>query len=450
MTNTFTPARPPIWKGVRQHWLILLVLVLLLATGARLTYSLGITRAVNHAQPELQTTDGYHLIAQSMYAGHGYRFSTDAAPATERPPAYPAFLYSIFSIFGVDYVAVQIAQALLGALGCWLLFLLGRWVWSIELGLTAALLYALYPNSVTYSANLYSENLFFPLFLALALFLCRAAYEGSARYGLLAGVAWGLSLLTRGTLLPLLLFVPIGIALSPWHRSPASRWLRWSVPALAAGILVVAPWAWRNYSLTGAFVPVSTWGWAPMYHGTQVAKRMTEWTDLAEVDDAAMRHVHDEFRRQEGELDPRPELAGREAVRYDRFAQRLTLAEWRADPLGFVERGALGSLFAWFFVFGARLRIASLIVHLPIFVLFIIGVVVLARTAKPALARAWPALGLVLFVNAFHAVAFPHVRYMSPAIALALMFAALPLLQSVDWFRNRVLGARARPSSAVA
>ncbi len=132
-------------------------------------------------------------------------------------------------MFGVDYIAVQVAQALLGALCCWLLFLLGRWVAGIEVGLMAALILALYPNAVTYSANLYSENLFFPLFLALAWFLCRCRLLTAPSPSDSAPASSGVwSLLTRGTLLPLLVVVPIGIALSRAHRSPARKWLRWS------------------------------------------------------------------------------------------------------------------------------------------------------------------------------------------------------------------------------
>ena len=132
-------------------WWRTLIAILLLAFLVRVAFSLGICRGLLHIQPELESTDGYHLIAQSLYDGHGYRFSTDKPLTLQRAPAYPAFLLVIFSIVGINYVWVQVAQAALGALSCWLLFKLGRWVLSIELGLMAAFLYALYPNSILYS-----------------------------------------------------------------------------------------------------------------------------------------------------------------------------------------------------------------------------------------------------------------------------------------------------------
>jgi hypothetical protein len=64
------------------------------------------------------------------------------------------------------------------------------------------------------------------------------------------------------------------------------------------------------------------------------------------------------------------------------------------------------------------------------------------RRAHPeTFARLTPALGLILFVNVFQAVVFPHVRYMSPAIALSFVFAGLPLCE------RRERGALRRPGA---
>ncbi len=196
----------------------------------------------------------------------------------------------------------------------------------------------------------------------------------------------------------------------------------------------MAPWAVRNARLTDAFVPVSTWGWAPMYHGTQVAKRMTEWRApiSAAVDDEATHHVREEFARTQGPLDTDPANAGREAVRYDRFAQHLTLEEWRGDPVGLAERGLLGLLFS--VVLRLRREAApGQPGHAPAAA----GAVRRRRRAsresfRSGIRARWPALGLMLFVNAFHAIAFPHVRYMSPAIALSFAFAALPAAEILE------------------
>ena len=422
---------PPGW-----HWM--LAGILILAVVARLAYSLGVCRAILHIDPTQEPLDGYHLIAEHLYKGAGYRILDTDPPTVSRPPAYPLFLLGIFSVVGINYVWVQIAQAILGAVSCWFLFLLGRWILSTELGLVAAALYAVYPNSILYSARLYAENLYFPLFLAFALVLCRASLDGSLRRGLLAGALWGASLLTRGTLLALPLLLPLGVALSRAHRTPTSRWLRWSVPALLAGMLVIAPWTIRNYTLTGAIVPVSSWAWVGMYNGTQVAKQMHRWNDdLSEVDNAAARRIREEAALRFN-TSGRVIVTSRDEVTYDRIGRDLTLEEWRADPLAVVGRTAAGFAFTWFFAFDARMRHVSLLIHLPIFLLFVSGAILMARRHPAAFERAWPALGLVLFTNAFYALAYPHIRYMAGAVGLSFIFAAMPLLTIADGLRRAI------------
>jgi len=410
-----------------------LLAVLLLALLLRLIFSIGVMRSVLHILPENEITDGYNQIAENLHSGHGYREFVNHPPTLQRPPGYPVFLFLLFHGFGVHYLWVQVVQAALGILGCWLLYLLGRWVLSERLGIAAALLYAIYPNSIEYAARLYAENLYFPLFLVFAYFLCRASIRASIGEGLLAGAFWGLGLLTRGTLAALPAALPVGLILSAAHRRTAGRWLRWTIPAALAAILVLAPWTARNARLTGRFVPVSAWGWAPFYHGIQCSKRMLCWDDLRRVDkETEMKRYQIVVDRLYGGDRTKAYASALEYVRHEDVARDLVLAEIRHDPLGFAARAALGIPFAWFQTLGPRLRILSLVLHLPLMILFVMGVRRMARFHPEAFTRALPALVLILFVNLFQAVVFPHVRYMSPAIALSFLFAGLPLVDFAE------------------
>jgi len=407
-----------------------LLAILIAAVLLRLFFSFGVNRTFLGITPENEITDGYHEIAENLYAGHGYRQFLSHPPTVQRPPGYVFFLRSLFEVAGTNYALVQIVQALLGALGCWLLFLLGRWVLSERLGLVAAALYAIYPNSIQYSARLYSENLYFPLFLALAYFLCRAAIEGSRLRGFLAGLFWGLSILTRGTLVALPLAIPFGIALSRRHRSPIRRWTAWMIPALAGALLVVTPWTMRNYDLTGSFVPVSSWGWAPFYHGVQCSKAMLKWADLRKIDiDACAERERIIFEKLYDGDRTKAFTSASEFVRHEKAAKELVLDELKADPLGAMGRSLVGLVFTWFQTLGQKMRVLSLAVHLPLLILFLLGVRRMSKEHPEAFSRAWPALGMILFVNLFQAVIFPHIRYMSPAIALSFVFSALPLIE---------------------
>ncbi len=307
----------------------------------------------------------------------------------QRPPAYPIFLYFLFGIFGVNYVAVQIVQALLGALGCWILFLLGRWVLSERLGLAAAGLFAIYPSAIEYSARLYAENLYFPLFFAFAYFLCRALREGSWKKGVAAGALWSLSLLTRGTLLVLPLLLPVGILLLRIPKRTVSYWLRWILPAAAARWSFSRRGRSATRSLTGEFIPVSAWGWAPFYHGIQVSKRMLAWDDLQRVDKAADEQRHEiVVQRLYGGDRAKAWTSAREYVRHEQVARDLVLEELRRDPLGAIGRAIVGVPFAWFQTLGPRKRVVSLLLHLPLMVLFVLGIVRLRRASPEGFVRA--------------------------------------------------------------
>jgi 4-amino-4-deoxy-L-arabinose transferase-like glycosyltransferase len=409
-----------------------LLAILIAAVLFRLIFSLGVTRGIQKIAPETEVTDGYHKIAESLYAGHGYREIAEHPPTLQRPPGYPVFLYFLFGIFGVNYVAVQIVQALLGALGCWLLFLLGRWVLSERLGLAAASLFAIYPSAIEYSARLYAENLYFPIFFAFAYFLCRSIWNGSWKDGLAAGSLWALSLLTRGTLLVLPLLLPVGLILLKTRRRGFAHWRRWVLPAVIGAVVVLTPWTARNASLTGEFVPVSAWGWAPFYHGIQVSKRMLSWGDLAVIDKAAESQRHEiVVQTLYGGDKTKAWESPREYVRHEKVARDLVLKELRDDPLGAAGRAVVGVPFAWFQTLGPRKRLVSLILHLPLMILFVLGVLRMRRASREGFERAVPALIVILSVNLFQAVVFPFVRYMAPAVALSFVFSGLPLFEYV-------------------
>jgi 4-amino-4-deoxy-L-arabinose transferase-like glycosyltransferase len=409
-----------------------LLTIVVLAVVLRLFLSMGVMRGALHVLPQNEITDGYDKIAENLFAGHGYREFADLPPTVQRPPGYPLFLLGLFHIFGVHYLWVQIVQALLGGVGCILLHRFGRWIHSETLGLSAAFLYAVYPNSIEYAARLYAENVYIPIFLAFGYFLCRAWKSGSRRDGLLAGIFWAAGLLCRGTLLAFPVVLAAALVASAGARAHIRRHLRWLVPAVAASAVVLAPWIVRNERLTGAFIPVSAWTWSPFYHGIQCSKRMLAWDDLARIDkEADTERYRITVDRLYGGDRSKAWSSSREQVRQDGEARVLVLAELRRDPIGAVARSAIGIPFTWFQTLGRKMRVVSLLVHLPLVILLVVGIRGLAERSRETLARGAPALALIVFVNLLQAIVFPHVRYMSPAIALSFVFAGFPIAEAL-------------------
>ena len=411
------------WLGLSTRAWLLLILVL--AVGFRLLFTFGYVRGVLGDLPEDQTNDGYDALAEHLLAGEGYRIHLSHPPTLERPPAYPLLIYLVFKAAGMNYAIVQIIHALLGAVGAYFLYRLGHWAVGERTGLLAAAFFAAYPNAIQYSANICSENLYFPLVAALAYFLCRAISQRSMAAATAAGLALGLANLTRGTLLPFPILLVPGLFLLKETRLAWRQWIPRLAVMLVAAACVMTPWIIRNHRLTGAIVPVSTWSWAPFYHGQQCSRHMLTGENLARIDKEASRERHHiVVERLYGGDRTRAYESPHDYIRHEHVARDLVLSGIREDPWGTLGHTMIGVPLSWYQTLRAEKRIYSAIIHLPVLLLTVLGAIRLWRGFRERFARIYPAILLILFFNALTALVFPYIRYMAPAVAVAFVLAA--------------------------
>jgi hypothetical protein len=205
----------------------------------------------------------YAQYAQSLLIGNG--LMGDDIPAR---PLYIVFLAGLHALAGQDYSRVIALQTLALAAFPLSLYLLGKELGSRPLGLAAALLVILrdltsnqaapFTNNITYSKLFFSE---LPAALLLSLFAWQAVRWirrplpacGARLAPLLAGGLLGLSMLVRTqSAIALLAVLPACVV---WLAIKKPRLaLRGSLLLLAGVALVVAPWLWRNWRLTGGLV----------------------------------------------------------------------------------------------------------------------------------------------------------------------------------------------------
>lgn len=221
---------------------------------------------------------GWYFNRAAELAATG-RYAEGGVPTAFWPVGYPAFLAAIFTIAGPSVLAGQIANIFLSLLSIALLYWFALKSFGDErVAGIAALLMALYPNHIGYSAGLYSEPLFTVLLLCTVLvvrphrgLLCSVA----------VGVLLGATVLVKAQMLllgPLLVFA---LLLRGWTRLDLARAAAGAIVATFAMLLTIAPWALRNLEQLGKPVLVSTNGGVSLLAGNNPSVKFGMSKDYA-------------------------------------------------------------------------------------------------------------------------------------------------------------------------
>jgi 4-amino-4-deoxy-L-arabinose transferase-like glycosyltransferase len=211
----------------------------------------------------------YLSLARSLTAGHGYEYDEHVRSGPVQPfgraPGYPVFLTLIGAGRAlVDHVpaSVQIAQSIAGGLGVIVIGFAAFRMAGRRPAMAAAAIAALHPPLVWISGYVYSEGIFWPIGVAVALLTSRmldAPSGATWKAAAIVGVATGLAVLVRAATMP---FVGIAAAWLAWKRRPAA------LAAFLVGVaLVVTPWSAYMSSKQGRFVLVASDGGVTFWTG---------------------------------------------------------------------------------------------------------------------------------------------------------------------------------------
>jgi hypothetical protein len=200
----------------------------------------------------------YDKFAQSVLIGNG--FGVNEIP---QRPLYIVFLVFIHALVGQSYNSVIAVQTLFFAAFPVLLYLFGREFFGRPIGISIALLAVLrdytsnlvspFTGNISYS-KLYLSEIPTAIFLILFLLIgIRWIKSGFPIYlGFLLGGILGIGMLNRTQVvvaLPVLLF--FAFLVEP-KKIPSM--IKGTLPALAIIALIIAPWLWRNWQMTGQLI----------------------------------------------------------------------------------------------------------------------------------------------------------------------------------------------------
>ncbi len=194
----------------------------------------------------------YDQLARNWLDHHVYGIFIDGrlTPVDVRVPGYPAFLATVYSVFGRTHIAVMLVQAVLDLGTCFLAAALAAKLRPAtsrrRVAMAATWLAATCPFVANYSAVLLTEVLATFLTAAALVLLLRAEAGGTPNW-FLAGLLVGLGTLVRPET-PLVLIAAAPVLIFRWRRPAEWSRLACSGALLAAGLLVpLAPWAARNW-----------------------------------------------------------------------------------------------------------------------------------------------------------------------------------------------------------
>lgn len=269
----------------------LLIIILALALWWRLVY---VTELPGQSIPDLQPlyaiqgdSVSYDSIATNLLEGNGYLNSEGEVPVL--PPVYPTFLAAVYELSAHSFATVRIAQAIIGAATCGVIYLIGRRVFNPFVGLLAAAIAAAYPWFIYWNRLLSTETLLIFLLSLAILAMVWAVEKPVWRNLALAGFLLGIANLTHSTLtlLPFLFAGWLVVVLGLRTGTRAAAML------LAVFFLTLAPWTLRNYIHYGELIPIAAHGGVALYvaNNPYAIPDQPHYAKLPDVDPADMRGV---------------------------------------------------------------------------------------------------------------------------------------------------------------
>ena len=352
----------------------------------------------------------FHGIGISLAEGRGY------GPSAFTAPLYPLFLSGIYRLFGVSYVNARIAQAFVGTASVFLVFLLGRAIFSEKIGLIASFISAFYPFFIFFTGLLLTETLFILLFLSLIYLLQRMMTTRKIHYVIGAGLIAGLCILTRPIIAYFLPFALFIILLATRHNKRQIISYGFLIIILAAAVL--SPWIIRNYQRFGKFIPLTTGGGITLYDSNNPratggsAYENIIWTE-------EMRRMN------EVELDRH---FRREAIRFivNNPGRTIQLAGIKFKRFWNIVPNAPGYT-------SLRYRLISIFSYGPVLLFGIGGIILTAKKWRKAVLLYLP----IVFFVLVHLIILGSIRYRVPVMPFVIIFAAYALPLSLGWLKEK-------------
>ena len=361
---------------------------------------IGVWQQTGRAEEIPSDAYSYYEIAQNW--AHGEGFKLEGKPTARRGPLYPAMI--VVTSRGFPFpLGIRLVQAILGAVSCVILFLLGCELWGKAVGFLAAAIYSFDYSAVRQVVSVMPEVLFVFLLLGSTWLMIRSQNQNQIFLSLFAGVLAGLAVLTKEVLT--FYFFLIGIWFFWGFRKKAA------VVFLLGLVLATAPWVIRNRMVFGEWGLVTSNAGHVFYLGNNplISGRIVgeEW----------------EYNGDSGFPQNDPSLPPLFTPEADRYLLKRGLEFVQKNPGRFLELTAGKILRFWFpFYLGSPLatKVLAVLSYLPVVILGWTGIFLSARRWKELV----PIWGPIIYLSLIYSVTISGIRYRYPAMPFLTLFAA--------------------------
>ena len=355
--------------------------------------------------------DPYHYgeVARG-FVQHGFTTLTRRAASL-----YPESIAVVYRLGGND-LAVVLLQCVLHAGTCLLAFSLGRRLYNSRTGLMAGLFCAVHPMLVRYVADLHMETFLTFLCMLTVWFAVRFHERPTVPNGVLLGLVGMFATLTKGVILPfLIVYGAVSVVLA--LRQGSAKTVGAVVAMFVTMALVLAPWTYRNYRVTGGRFVLLTPGASDsflrgyVFTRTEFATlRKPPYTDAENEVNAWFRQIaHDAGT--EWELDEVVDEANNA-----RIAKQLIVTR----PGDTIRKVAVGLFTFWYEMTTLRNSLVPASLAVAGWALAFVGLKHAHREGRPS----WLIWLPIVVMNAFVAALIPLGRYSVPVLPCLMILAA--------------------------
>ncbi|HNX82003.1 MAG TPA: glycosyltransferase family 39 protein [Candidatus Omnitrophota bacterium] len=216
----------------------------------------------------------YETVAENLLYGNGFQMeihhTIQKAPIA---PVFPALCAFIYMLFGHYHPLIIFLQILMNAAVCYMIFLLTKRFFGLQQAYLAALLTALHPGLIIYSATKLHSLSFYSFLICSAVYLFTDLLSATnTKKKIILGIITGVCVLERATFLPFFVLAWIWLYYNSPKKKEAAKTILISLISL---IIIVSPWMIRNTLIFKRCVFIQTnqwWGfWAgnnPQSSGT--------------------------------------------------------------------------------------------------------------------------------------------------------------------------------------